>query len=121
MTLELVWLTCKLLCRIVQDRRPGGTTPRNMRVWIDLLGCAFLLVRPANMLILCLLRAQVLVVPNGFANTDAHRAFTLAQSRIEWRMLAHGDCRPQQPRRLAWHVGDCVCQDCRTYERRRGS
>jgi hypothetical protein len=44
-----------------------GTTPRNMRECIDLLKCAFLLIRPANKLTLCPLRAQV--VPRGLCLT----------------------------------------------------
>jgi hypothetical protein len=52
----LAWLPCKLLGRIVQERGLGGMTPRNMRACID-LKCAFLLIRPANRLTLCLLGA----------------------------------------------------------------
>lgn len=103
----LVWFTCKLLCRIVQNRGPGGFDPEKyVCVNRSALGCAFLIVLPAIKLMFCLLRAQVLVVPNGCANTEAHRA--LVQSRIEWRTHAHGDCRPRQPRRLEWHVGKCA-------------
>jgi hypothetical protein len=72
-----------------------GTIPRNMRACIDLLKCAFLLVRSANRSTLCL---QVRVVPSGLgANSCVH-----TRAIAERKAHTHGDRRPRQPRRLAW-------------------
>jgi hypothetical protein len=43
------------------------------------------LVRPADKLTLCFLRAQVRLVPSGLRADRAHRAFILTQSQIECR------------------------------------
>ncbi|KAN0138117.1 hypothetical protein V8E53_004006 [Lactarius tabidus] len=49
---EIAWLTCKLLGRIIQIAGLASTTPRNMRVCIDFLECAFFLFREDSVPIL---------------------------------------------------------------------